>query len=123
MKKKAGKHYSLLGLALLTASAIITNFARSESTANQLNSLNNGTLRQYSGGDGPYLQIYSCVTLVAFANCHATKTLNNVSGTSWDANNDTIMITVHGRMYTTARNTSLSILGNGKDTTSMLIQL
>lgn len=122
MEKKSGKHFSLLGLALLAASAIITTFSRSESTAIQLNSLNNGTLRQFSGGNGAVQQIYSCVTMVAYPNCHATKTLNNVSGSTWNAIIDTVVVTAGGRMFTTNRNTSLSISNNGKDTTSILVQ-
>jgi hypothetical protein len=123
MEKNTVRRFSLLGMVLMGASALTAAIVPSKEADNQTNSVNNGTLRQFSGGDGAVANVLSCVTIIVVANCHKTVTGEGTLGTG-TTNDDgdviTIMQTSSGNFYTTANQTSRSRSLVAGDTTSVL---
>lgn len=116
MEKKSVRQLSLLGLVLMGASALTAAIVPSKPAPEQGNSLNNGTLRQFSGGNDVVQNIVSCVVIAgAPLKCHVTAG----TGTSVGAATSVVR-TAGGGTYTTRGNTSQSISGDGNDTTSIL---
>ena len=118
--KKQKQNLTITGTLLLIASALIGTIHEARSANVQQNSLNNGTLRYFSGG-GNYIQmIVSCV--IANYNkppkCHVTIG----SGTTF-GDLDTLLISQGGNVYTTRFNTSASWTMDGPDTTSILTMM
>ncbi|NML22968.1 hypothetical protein HHL16_18975 [Pseudoflavitalea sp. G-6-1-2] len=122
MEKKSVRRFSALGLVLLGASALTAAIVPSKPAPEQANSLNNGTLRQFSGGDGAIANVFSCVTLIVAAHCHKTVTAANVTGTTGGAIT-TVAINGLGQQVTTRGNTSLSVTVGAVDTTSILVRI
>lgn len=116
MAHQSIRNFSILGLLLLSVSAITAAIVPAQKNPLQTNSLNNGTLRQFSGGDGAIVKVLSCVTAMVAANCHKT----DLSGTTGD-DNDTVQVNALGHVLTTRGNTSLSRVNIGGDTTSILV--
>lgn len=116
MEKKTVRQFSLLGLALMGVSALTAAIAPSKAAPAQVNSVNNGTIRQFSGGDGAVQAVVSCINAGNNTACHLTN-----SGTTIGAG--TLIATDDGGLYDTQGNTSLSRTLLGGDTTSVLVKI
>lgn len=118
--KRLNQNLTITGAFLLIASALIGALNEAKSATPQQNSLNNGTLRYFSGG-GNYIQmIVSCVMINYNKppKCHVTI----ASGTTF-GDIDTLLISQGGNIYTTRFNTSASWTMDGPDTTSILTMM
>lgn len=116
--QKQFKKTTLIGLALMLASAITSAIMpiKSNSEDNNNNSYNNGTLRQYSGGDNPLQFRITCVNLYApIFHCHATIETGTTNGDL-----ASLIRTIEGHTYQTINNTSISNSRDSFDTTSYL---
>lgn len=119
MEKKTVRQFSLLGLVLMGASALTAAIVPSKAAPLQANSADNGTLRQFSGGDNANQVIVSCVVLPQqVLKCHVTVGTGTTGGAV-----ATIIITINGHSYQTVGNTSQSNSLNAQDTTSVLQQI
>lgn len=119
MEKRSVRQFSLLGLALMGVSALTAAFTTSNAAPQNPNTANNGTLRNFSGGNGAIQVIDSCITAVQAVSCHKTALGPGLLGTNTGA--ATVYVNALGQRFTTQGNTSHTIANNGVDTTSVLI--
>lgn len=121
MKQTLNPKFSLLGLTLMSASALIAALYTSKPVPSQANSVNNAMLRVNSCGDNMNAAVVSCCLGAGpNFNCHKTEgsgTTNAIDKTH------TFLVDGAGNFFQTRGNTSGSILNNGVDTTSILTML
>lgn len=107
-----------LDFALMMVAGMISFSYAKTSNSFQNNSFDNGSLRNFSNDNGPYV-IISCYFGSEAPNCHHTiDTLSTGINTY-----GTIIIFDGFDAYDTQGNTSHSIIGNLVDTTSVLVRI
>lgn len=118
MEKKSVRQFSLLGLALMGVSALTAAIVPSKAAPLQTNSVNDGTAKQFSGGDNAVQAVISCVNQAGVKHCHLTVSVTTGVGAF-----GTLVQSAGGRFYDTQGNTSVSITVGAVDTTSVLIRI